>query len=96
LGRGSAAAIGFDQLSGGAREQVAAAFRLAMAEILAQAHDGCLPVVFDDAFAYSDPERVRRLQAMLDLAARRGLQIILLTCAPGDYALLGAREVTLA
>lgn len=85
----------FEHLSGGAREQVAAAFRLGMAEILAEDHDGCLPVVFDDAFAYSDPERVKSLQRMLDLAATRGLQVIVLSCAPGDYALLGAREVTL-
>jgi DNA repair exonuclease SbcCD ATPase subunit len=95
LGRGAQGATGFDQLSGGAREQVAAAFRLAMAEILAEAHDGCLPLVFDDAFAHSDPERVQKLLRMLDLAASRGLQVIVLTCTPADYAGLGAREIRL-
>ncbi len=85
----------FDILSGGAREQVAAAVRLAMAEVLAADYDGCLPLVFDDAFAYSDPERVQTLQRMLDLAASRGLQLIILTCNPSDYAALGAREVIL-
>jgi DNA repair exonuclease SbcCD ATPase subunit len=85
----------FDDLSGGAREQVAAAVRLAMAEVLAADHDGCLPVVFDDAFAYSDPDRVIQLQRMLDLAASRGLQVIILTCNPSDYAALGARSITL-
>ena len=95
LGRGAQGATAFDQLSGGAREQVAAAFRLAMAEILAEAHDGCLPLVFDDAFAHSDPERVQKLLRMLDLAASRGLQIIVLTCTPADYAGLGAREIRL-
>lgn len=88
-------AFDFDDLSGGTREQVAAAFRLAMAEILAADHDGCLPVVFDDAFTHSDPQRVITLQRMLDLAARRGLQVILLTCAPSDYTGLGAATVTL-
>ncbi len=88
-------ATSFDTLSGGAREQVAAAVRLAMAEVLAADHDGCLPLVFDDAFAYSDPERVQILQRMLDLAASRGLQIIVLTCNPSDYAALGARQVLL-
>lgn len=88
-------AFSFAQLSGGAREQVAAAFRLAMAELLAEAQGGCLPVVFDDAFAHSDPERVQRLQRMLDLAASRGLQIIVLTCTPADYAALGAAEIRL-
>ena len=95
LGRGNQRAIAFDQLSGGAREQVAAAFRLAMAEILAEAHDGCLPLVFDDAFTNSDPERVQKLLRMLDLAASRGLQVIVLTCTPADYAGLGAREIRL-
>ena len=88
-------ALAFASLSGGAREQVAASVRLAMAEILAADHHGCLPVVFDDAFAYSDPDRVQTLQRMLDLAAARGLQVIVLTCNPSDYAALGANEVTL-
>lgn len=87
--------FGFEMLSGGAREQVAAAVRLALAEILAANHDGCLPIVFDDAFAYTDPERVQSLQRMLDLAARRGLQVILLSCTPLDYSALGALELSL-
>jgi len=66
-----------------------------MAEILAASHDGCLPLVFDDAFAYADPERVQALQRMLDLAANRGLQVIVLTCTPADYIGLGAREIRL-
>lgn len=86
----------FDALSGGAKEQTAAAVRLAMAEILAADYNGCLPVVFDDAFAYSDPERVQILQRMLDLAATRGLQTIVLTCNPADYAALGAKTIALS
>ena len=85
----------FETLSGGTQEQTAAAVRLAMAEVLAADHDNCLPVVFDDAFVYSDPERVHRLQRMLDYAAEAGLQVILLTCKPVDYAALGAHQVTL-
>lgn len=88
-------AFGFATLSGGAREQVAAALRLAMAEILAADHDGCLPLVFDDAFAYADPEKVQLLQRMLDLAASRGLQVIVLACNPADYSALGAAEIRL-
>jgi len=86
-------AFGFSSLSGGAKEQVAAAVRLAMAEILATDHDGCLPILFDDAFAYTDPERVQSLQRMLNLAALRGLQVIVLTCAPADYSAFGASEI---
>lgn len=88
-------AFEFATLSGGTCEQVAAAVRLAMAEVLAASHDGCLPLVFDDAFAYSDPERVQILQRMLDHAADRGLQIIVLSCNPSDYATLGAKQTTL-
>ena len=85
----------FDVLSGGTREQVAAAVRLAVAELLAEDDGGTLPVVFDDAFAYSDPERVRHLPRMLDHAAESGLQVIILTCNPADYAALGAKEIRL-
>lgn len=88
-------AFAFDALSGGAREQVAAATRLALAEILAADHDGTLPVLFDDAFAYSDPDRIQTLQRMLDLAATRNLQVIILTCTPRDYSGFGAAEVRL-
>ncbi len=85
----------FESLSGGTREQVAAAVRLAVAELLAADHNNSLPIVFDDAFAYSDPERVNTLQRMLDLGASRGLQIIILTSNPSDYAALGARQIIL-
>ena len=85
----------FDTLSGGAKEQTAAAVRIAMAEVLAGDYDGCLPLIFDDAFAYSDPERVVQIQRMLDLAATRGLQVIILTCNPIDYVSLGAKTISL-
>jgi uncharacterized protein YhaN len=87
----------FESLSGGTREQVGVALRLAMAEVLAADHDGCLPVVLDDAFANSDPERTRALQSMLYRAASQGgLQLIVLTSNPDHYSGLGAREVVLA
>ncbi|MFN6109501.1 MAG: AAA family ATPase [Planctomycetota bacterium] len=85
----------FESLSGGASEQVAAATRLAVAEILASEFAGTLPVVFDDAFTNSDPARVLKLQDMLYLAAERGLQVIVLSCSPRDFRILGAAEVAL-
>ena len=75
----------FDALSGGMREQLAAALRLSMADVLKEAHDGCLPLVFDDAFTNSDPERVVLVKRMLNAAVERGLQVILLTCDPAAY-----------
>jgi DNA repair exonuclease SbcCD ATPase subunit len=85
----------FSSLSGGTKEQVAAAFRLAMAEILAEGHDGTLPIIFDDAFTNADAGRQQKLQRLLDLAADRGLQVIVFSCTPEAYAGLGARHVSL-
>jgi uncharacterized protein YhaN len=82
----------FESLSGGAREQVATAIRLATAEILAENYGGTLPVVFDDAFAFTDRQRVQKVIQMLDLGASRGLQIILLSCTHEEYANLGAND----
>jgi hypothetical protein len=78
--RGEGVAWGFESLSGGTRELLAAALRLAMAEVLAQAYDGCLPVLFDDAFTNVDPSRWPGLRAMLQRAADQGLQLLLLSC----------------
>lgn len=75
----------FHQLSGGMKEQLAAALRLSMADVLKGSHDGCLPLVFDDAFTNSDPERVKIVKQMLGTAVDHGLQVILLTCDPGAY-----------
>ena len=50
----------------------------------------CHGVIAED-FAYADPARARNLQNMLDLAVHRGLQVIVLSCNPGDYATLSAR-----
>ena len=86
----------FKDLSGGTREQMASAFRLALAELLAADHDGCLPVVLDDSFANCDSERLRGLQSLLDAAASRGLQVLVVTCDPASYAALGACQVDLS
>ncbi len=92
---GVTATFEFSQLSSGAKEQVSAAFRLAMAEVLAQDHDGCLPIIFDDAFVNADMDRQRAIQRLLDLAASRGLQVIVLSCRPDNYVNLGAKQITL-
>lgn len=85
----------FDALSGGAKEQIEAAIRLAAAEVLASEHGGCLPVIFDDAFAFTDSTRNEGVHRMLFLARTRGLQVIVLACNPRDYAGLGAKVVTI-
>jgi len=85
----------FDALSGGMREQLAAALRLSMADVLKDAHDGCLPLVFDDAFTHSDPERIDLVKRMLSTAVERGLQVILLTCDPAAYGSFAASVLEL-
>ena len=86
----------FEALSGGMREQLAAALRLSMADVLKGGHDGCLPLVFDDAFTNSDPERISLVKQMLTTAVDRGLQVILLTCDPSAYGAFADQVVTLA
>jgi len=94
--RANEAAFGFDVLSTGAREQFAAALRITMAEVLAEAYDGSLPVLFDDAFANSDPERQQGVHRMLQQAADQGLQVILLSCDPErSQGIAGAAQVSL-
>ena len=91
--------FGFEQLSGGMREQLAAALRLAIAEVLQPAYNDCLPLIFDDAFTNSDQQRLQALQQMLRRGANHGMQLILLSCNPNDYRLLAAElgsEIALA
>lgn len=91
----SADLFAFDRLSHGTREQVALALRLAVAGILAGAHDGQLPLVLDDAFTHADQQRIARLKTMLYRASQHGLQILLLSCHPEHYHGLAGKEVRL-
>jgi len=85
----------FQQLSGGMKEQLAAALRLSMADVLKVGHDGCLPLVFDDAFTNSDPERVQLVKQMLVTAVERGSQVIVLTCDPAAYGTFADHTIDL-
>ena len=81
----SGQSLEFSQLSGGLKEQLNAAVRLAIAETLRKGHDGCLPVLFDDAFTNSDPSRLEAVGAMLRQAVDLGLQVVVLSCDPAPY-----------
>ncbi|WP_269622696.1 AAA family ATPase [Prochlorococcus marinus] len=85
----------FDQLSGGMKEQLTAALRLSMADVLKEKYNGCLPLVFDDAFTNSDPRRIELVKKMLETAITNGLQIILLTCNPNDYLSFANKTILL-
>ena len=75
----------FANLSGGMKEQLNAAMRLAMADTLRVGHDGCLPLLFDDAFTNTDPERLEGVMAMLQQAVANGLQVVVLSCDGHSY-----------
>lgn len=83
----------FADLSGGTRELLACALRLAIAEVLAPAYDGCLPVLFDDAFTNVDPSRWRGLAAMLQHGVEQGLQVLFLSCDPGLIEALAPERI---
>ena len=56
-----------------------------MAQTLSAAHDGCLPLLFDDAFTNTDPERLAAVRCMLRRAVDVGLQVVILSCDPDPY-----------
>jgi DNA repair exonuclease SbcCD ATPase subunit len=81
--------VGLDQLSGGEREQVHFAVRLALADVAFEGQRQL--VVFDDVFTFTDTARLARIVGILEEAAAR-FQIVLLTCHPERYrGLPGAR-----
>jgi hypothetical protein len=85
--------LAFDQLSAGAREQLALLARLACATLVAE--DGGAPVLLDDALGHSDPRRLEGLGRVLAEAGQR-CQIIVLTCDPARYRhVAGAQLVEL-
>lgn len=69
-------------ISGGEREQVYFAVRMALADV-AFNNERQL-VVLDDVFTYTDITRLARIATILDEAADR-FQIVLLTCHPERY-----------
>ena len=93
----SGATIPFDQLSAGAREQLALLGRIACAELITPpgAQDvGGVPLILDDALGHTDRQRLDQLAAILDRAGTR-VQIILLTHAPDRFRIGTAHRVNL-
>lgn len=85
----------FNQLSIGAREQVAVLMRLAFADLLAESSDEAPPVILDDALVYADGDRFETMKFLLSKSAQKH-QVIILTCRPMDYLSLGAKQFRLA
>ncbi len=81
--------VPFASLSGGAKEQIGLACRLAAAMLVADG--GGVPVLLDDTLGYSDPDRLPKLGAMIDYASR-SVQIVIFTCQPERFADVGAAQ----
>ncbi|MCS6952153.1 MAG: AAA family ATPase [Bryobacteraceae bacterium] len=85
--------VDLGELSGGEREQLYLAVRLALARFLAQRERQL--VVLDDVLTATDSERLGRLFDLLS-ELQESLQILILTCHPERFrALPGARFVRL-
>ncbi|CDQ45891.1 AAA family ATPase [Mycolicibacterium neoaurum] len=75
--------VGYESLSGGAKEQMGIVARLACASLVAK--EDTVPVVIDDALGFTDPERLTKMAAVFDAVGGDG-QVIVLTCSPDRYA----------
>jgi DNA repair exonuclease SbcCD ATPase subunit len=85
--------VAVEQVSGGEREQIYLATRLALAEVLAKGERQL--VVLDDVLTATDTGRLARVMGVLEEAAQR-LQVLVLTCHPERYrGLAGANFVDL-
>ena len=78
----SGEAVSLDSVSGGEREQIYLATRLALAEVLAKEERQM--VVLDDVMTFTDAGRMARVMTILEEEAER-LQVIILTCHPERY-----------
>jgi chromosome segregation ATPase len=88
--------IDLEILSGGEREQVQVAVRLALAELLTKDAGQRRLVVLDDVLTATDDERLGRVIAVLD-EMRPHTQFVILTCHPERYKpLKGAKFIDMA
>lgn len=79
--------VGYESLSGGAKEQLGIVARLAGAALVAA--EDSVPVVIDDALGFTDSDRLTKMGAVFDAVAGDG-QVIVLTCSPQRYSTVGA------
>ncbi len=85
----------FNEFSGGLKEQISCALRLAIGNILKEKFDGSLPIIFDDSFTNTDPVRINKVKNMLIKATKNGLQIVILSCKPEDYLDIADKTILL-
>jgi DNA repair exonuclease SbcCD ATPase subunit len=83
-------AVALSDLSGGEKEQVDFAVRLALAKQLARSERQLL--VLDDSMGKTDPARFERILRLLEESTDQ-LQVLILTCNPERYKSLGAAKL---
>ncbi len=81
----------WDQLSAGAREQLAILTALAAADLAGRDGSDGVPLVLDDTLGYTDPSRLERLGAVL--GAVQGPQVLVLTCVGERFRAIGGAQV---
>jgi len=81
--------VSVDEVSGGEKEQIYLATRLALAEVVSRGERHL--VVLDDVLTATDSLRLARILRILEEAADR-LQIVILTCHPERYGALTGAE----
>lgn len=74
--------VSIENMSGGEREQIYLATRLALADVLAKGERQL--VVLDDVLVATDAGRLARVMRILEEAGQR-LQVLILTCHPERY-----------
>ena len=84
--RGERVDESFNELSGGAREQLSLLVRIGLAEVIGAQESW--PLVLDDVLVNTDAERIRLIQRVLYQAARK-MQILLFTCHGPLFDMLG-------
>jgi len=82
--------VPFNDLSGGAREQLGILLRLAAAQLVSDAEP--LPLILDDTLGHTDARRLQTMGAILNLASRHS-QIVVMTCYPARYSYVGGAKV---
>ncbi|WP_293572627.1 AAA family ATPase [Phaeobacter sp.] len=92
LGRG-VVQDSIDQLSGGTQEQLSLLVRLAFARLLAKSGQA-IPVILDDALAYTDDSRIEALFDALTLQADE-LQILVFSCRQKSFRNLGGTHLAI-
>lgn len=82
--------VPFDDLSGGAREQLGILLRLAAAQLVSG--NESIPLILDDTLGHTDARRLETMGAILNSAAQ-STQIVVMTCYPARYSYVGNARV---